>query len=77
MLCASLGRGHGRVRPVAVRHERSLDVGVGIGLVVAGPVGAVVGGVVVAVGDTMALHRPLRSFFNSLSDDLSRGGDEL
>ena len=44
---------------------------------VAGPVGAVVGGVVVAVGDTMALHRPLRSFFNSLSDDLSRSGNEL
>jgi hypothetical protein len=25
----------------------------------------------------MALHRPLRSSFNSLSDDLSRGGNEL
>jgi hypothetical protein len=44
--------------------------------VVAGPVGAVVGGVVGAVGDSMALHRPLRSFFNSLSDDLSRGSNE-
>jgi uncharacterized membrane protein len=51
--------------------------GVGTGLVVARPVGAVVGGVVGAVGDSMALHRPLRSFFNSLSDDLSRGSNEL